>query len=210
MVDFDVAPRGAPNLILQSSGCAADRGDRAHRERRVLSDFSSLVWETYMHGGPWLSTGMSPANPDALKSFLIDRRGRVRPESVGLPARSRRSPGLTRQHIAELLGVSPLWYALFESGTSGRRFSYGFLVRLVGVLRLNDDDREELFELAVTTGHAAADLETAWYRRRLEELTLDMKRCSCAVHDRVRSRAPSAHGDDTTSGQTLPVTSASS
>jgi transcriptional regulator with XRE-family HTH domain len=141
-----------------------------------------------MQGKPRQSSASTTLeNPAALKSFLIDRRGRVPPESVGLTTRSRRSPGLSRQHIAELLDVSPLWYALFESGTSGRRFSYAFLVRLVAVLKLTDDDRELLFELAVTTGHAAADLETAWYRRRLEELTLEIGRCRCAVHDRARS-----------------------
>jgi transcriptional regulator with XRE-family HTH domain len=139
-----------------------------------------------MFGGAPQSNGRAAATPHALKSFLIERRGRVRPESVGLPAGSRRGPGLTRHHIAELLDVSPLWYALFESGTSGRRFSYSFLIRLVAVLQLDDDDSECLFELAVMTGHAATDLETAWYRRRLEDLMLEINRCSCAVHDRAR------------------------
>jgi transcriptional regulator with XRE-family HTH domain len=143
--------------------------------------------------------------PAALKSFLVDRRGRVPPASVGLPARSGRSLGLTRQQIAELLDVSPLWYALFESGTSGRRFSYSFLVRLVAVLKLDDDDREMLFELAVTTGHAAADLETAWYRRRLDQLALEIERCPSAAHDRVR-HGPARCSQEDDSARTRSVT----
>jgi transcriptional regulator with XRE-family HTH domain len=144
-----------------------------------------------MHGKPRQNnTGIISGNPAALKSFLIDRRGRVPPESVGLPSPSRRNRGLTRQHIAELLDVSPLWYALFESGTSGRRFSYAFLARLVAVLKLDEDDVESLFTLVVTTGHAAADLETAWYRRRLDDLTREIERCPCAVHDRAHVMVP--------------------
>jgi hypothetical protein len=59
-----------------------------------------------------MSVDVIAEKPAALKLFLIDRR--CRPASVGLPTRSRRNPGLTRQQIAELIDVSSLWYALFR------------------------------------------------------------------------------------------------
>lgn len=94
-----------------------------------------------------------------LKTFLAERRARIRPEDVGLPHRARRAPGLSRQDVAELLEVSHLWYALFESGTSGRRVSSQFLERVATALRMDAADRATLLRLAASSGTAAREGE---------------------------------------------------
>jgi len=102
--------------------------------------------------------GAGPAGCGShLKAFLKERRSRISASSVGLPSRSRRS-GLRREDVAELLGVSPLWYALFESGTSRRRFSASFLQRVGEILRLNEDECETLKRLVLASGTAARDV----------------------------------------------------
>ena len=99
-----------------------------------------------------------------LRTFLRERRSRVSPQSAGLPVHApRRTEGLRREDVAELLDVTPLWYALFESGTSGRKFSNDFLQRVGTVLRLDEDDRETMLQFVVASGHATRDLETEWY-----------------------------------------------
>ena len=94
-----------------------------------------------------------------LKAFLRERRSRISAASVGLPSRSR-DGGLRREDVAELLGVSPLWYALFESGTSRRRFSASFLKRVAEILELSEDERETLTRLAIASGTAARDVRS--------------------------------------------------
>ncbi len=51
-----------------------------------------------------------------LGSFLASRRARLQPEEIGLPARHRRSPGLRREEVAVLAGVSVSWYTWLEQG----------------------------------------------------------------------------------------------
>jgi hypothetical protein len=92
-----------------------------------------------------MSVDVIAEKPAALKLFLIDRR--CRPASVGLPTRSRRNPGLTRQQSPNCSTFLHCGTLFFESGTCGRRFSYDFLVRLVAALKLDDDDREMLSSL---------------------------------------------------------------
>ncbi len=105
-----------------------------------------------------------------LKAFLREKRARLRPESVGLPnPSSKRRSGLRREDIAELLGVSPLWYSLFESGTSGRRFSASFLRGIQDVLQLDASDYQTLLELTVSSKSAAPELEVQWYSARLQD-----------------------------------------
>lgn len=108
-----------------------------------------------------MSAVLALREPDAcgaqLKAFLKERRSRISAPSVGLPSRSR-SGGLRREDVAELLGVSPLWYALFESGTSRRRFSASFLRRVGEILRLDADERDMLTRLVLASGTAARDV----------------------------------------------------
>jgi hypothetical protein len=50
-----------------------------------------------------------------LREFLMSRRARLQPADVGLPeTRRRRTPGLRREEVAQLAGLSTEWYTLFE------------------------------------------------------------------------------------------------
>ncbi len=85
-----------------------------------------------------------------LRALLSRCRARLRPEDVGLPATVRRRvPGLRREEVAELVGVSPNWYGLFELGSAERRFSPAFVERVANALQLDERERALLFRLAL-------------------------------------------------------------
>lgn len=84
-----------------------------------------------------------------LADFLRARREAVRPEQVGLPpgATRRRTPGLRREEVALLAGVSLTWYTWLEQG---RRINASDdVLRAIGrALRLDDAGVEHLLALA--------------------------------------------------------------
>lgn len=85
---------------------------------------------------------------DELASFLRVHRAALRPEQVGLPAGTRRrTPGLRREEVAQLVGVSTTWYTWLEQGRDVRA-SAELLDNLAHVLRLDADERAHLFTLA--------------------------------------------------------------
>jgi hypothetical protein len=83
-----------------------------------------------------------------LRAFLVDRRSRLTPADVGLPeTHRRRVPGLRRDEVAELMGVSCDWYRWFEGGRP-IRVSVPFLAKLARVLRLSPLEQIGLYHLA--------------------------------------------------------------
>jgi transcriptional regulator with XRE-family HTH domain len=85
---------------------------------------------------------------ERLKAFLVSCRSRLTPGDVGLPeTQRRRVPGLKRDEVAELVGVSSDWYRWFESGRS-IRVSVQFLAKLSKVLRLSPLEQIGLYHLA--------------------------------------------------------------
>ncbi len=93
----------------------------------------------------------------ALTEFLRERRAALSPEDVGLPSVARRrTPGLRREDVAELAGISLNWYGLLESGAP-IRVSHQTLDRIALALRLDRASRRRLIALAVPE----LDLETA-------------------------------------------------
>lgn len=83
-----------------------------------------------------------------LGAFLRARRERLDPRDVGLPARrARRTPGLRREDVAELAGVSTDYIVRLEQGR-GLRPSAEVLDALARALRLGADERAYLFDLA--------------------------------------------------------------
>jgi transcriptional regulator with XRE-family HTH domain len=83
-----------------------------------------------------------------LREFLRSRRARLRPEDVGLQScRRRRVPGLRREEIAQLAGVSFAYYTRLEQG-HGDTMSAGVLDAVARALRLNGDEHAHLFRLA--------------------------------------------------------------
>jgi transcriptional regulator with XRE-family HTH domain len=84
-----------------------------------------------------------------LAAFLRACRERLTPVDVDLPERRRprRTPGLRREEVAELAGVSVDYVVRLEQGR-GLRPSPDVLDALARALRLNDDERIYLFDLA--------------------------------------------------------------
>ncbi|QXJ26588.1 helix-turn-helix domain-containing protein [Actinomadura graeca] len=84
-----------------------------------------------------------------LAAFLRTRRERLDPDDFGLPARrrSRRTPGLRREEVAELAGVSTDYVVRLEQGR-GLRPSADVVEALSRALRLAPDERAYLFDLA--------------------------------------------------------------
>lgn len=83
-----------------------------------------------------------------LGAFLSSRRGRLQPGDLGLPTGQRRTPGLRREEVALLAGVSVSWYTWLEQGRD-IGVSAEMLKRLSTVLRL--DPAESLHLLALSS-----------------------------------------------------------
>ena len=83
------------------------------------------------------------------REFLTSRRARITPEHAGLPwyGENRRVPGLRREEVALLAGVSVDYYTRLERGNlSG--VSETVLEALARALQLDDAERAHLFDLA--------------------------------------------------------------
>jgi transcriptional regulator with XRE-family HTH domain len=87
-------------------------------------------------------------NQAEVREFLMTRRANVSPEQAGLPAGpNRRVPGLRRNEVATLAGVSVEYYAKLERGAIAGASS-SVLDALAHALQLDDTERTHLFDLA--------------------------------------------------------------
>jgi transcriptional regulator with XRE-family HTH domain len=86
---------------------------------------------------------------DDFRDFLTSRRARITPEQAGLPAygKNRRVPGLRREEVAMLAGISAEYYVRLERG-SVRGVSEDVLEGIARALQLDDAERTHLFDLA--------------------------------------------------------------
>ncbi|MFE5587590.1 helix-turn-helix transcriptional regulator [Kitasatospora sp. NPDC056531] len=85
---------------------------------------------------------------DALADFLSRSRARLTPADVALaPGARRRTPGLRREEVAQLAGLSVDYYARLEQ-RRGPQPSPQLLAALARALRLSEDERDHLFHLA--------------------------------------------------------------
>ena len=84
-----------------------------------------------------------------LADFLQARRGQLQPEDVGLRdyGERRRVPGLRREELAMLAGISAPYYTRLEQGQS-RNASPEVLDAIAGALRLDESERAHLHALA--------------------------------------------------------------
>jgi transcriptional regulator with XRE-family HTH domain len=83
-----------------------------------------------------------------LSDFLRTRRARLSPEEVGLISYgSRRVPGLRREELAQLAGVSPTYYTRLEQGQS-HNASDDVLDAIARALRLDEAETAHLRNLA--------------------------------------------------------------
>ncbi|MFJ2740640.1 helix-turn-helix domain-containing protein [Streptomyces sp. NPDC087440] len=103
------------------------------------------------------ASALSPEPLDTraeLSEFLRTRRARLQPEDVGLPnfGRHRRVPGLRREELAQLAGVSVAYYTRLEQG-NGRNVSGEVLDAIARALRLTDAEHSHLLHLAKPKAH---------------------------------------------------------
>ena len=90
---------------------------------------------------------MSTLNRDELAAFLRARRARLSPRDAGLPeVGQRRTPGLRRQEVAQLAGMSIDYYIRLEQGR-GPHPSRQVLSALARALMLSGDERDYLFRM---------------------------------------------------------------
>lgn len=122
---------------------------------------------------------MDDANREDIREFLATRRARLTPAAVGLPAGNRRRvPGLRREEVAVLAGVSTEWYTRLEKGhITG--VSDDVLDAVARALQLDEAEHVYLFDLA----RAARPGKRAAVRRR-----------PVVVPDRIRWMLDSMHG----------------
>lgn len=91
---------------------------------------------------------MSDDHPNLLGNYLRARRALVTPEQVGLPAgANRRVPGLRREELAMLAGISADYYLRLERGRD-KNPSPQVLESLARVLHLDELEQEYLLGLA--------------------------------------------------------------
>src|SRR6202161_1641510 len=85
---------------------------------------------------------------DEITEFLTSRRAAGTPEQAGLPTfGSRRVPGLRREEVASLAGVSVEYYKRLERGNASG-VSNSVLEALASALQLNHAERARLHDLA--------------------------------------------------------------
>src|SRR3569623_968823 len=88
---------------------------------------------------------------------LRARRERLRPADCGLPVgQRRRTPGLRREEVAQLCGISPTWYTWIEQGRPVSA-SADALARIAVALQLSRAERAYLLELAAPRDPAEPD-----------------------------------------------------
>ncbi|HEY0297184.1 MAG TPA: helix-turn-helix transcriptional regulator [Bordetella sp.] len=83
-----------------------------------------------------------------LGEFVRNARARITPQMAGLPEGARRrTPGLRREEVAQLSGISVTWYTWIEQGRDVS-VSPTVWARIASVLHLGKAERAYLFELA--------------------------------------------------------------
>lgn len=88
------------------------------------------------------------AGAGELGEFLRARRAELTPQDLGITSYgSRRVPGLRREELAQLAGVSATYYTRLEQGQSNNA-SEAVIDSLARALKLNVDERAHLHDLA--------------------------------------------------------------
>ncbi len=97
------------------------------------------------------------SNRADVRDFLVTRRGRITPQQAGLSfyGGNRRVPGLRREEVAILAGVSADYYTRLEKGNL-TGVSDSVLEAIAGALQLNEAERLHLFDLARTANTSPA------------------------------------------------------
>src|SRR5436853_3523685 len=88
-------------------------------------------------------------NRAEVRDFLASRRAKLSPEQAGVPlyGTRRRVPGLRREEVAQLAGLSTDYYTRLEKGNL-RSASESVLEAIARALQLDDAERSHLLDLA--------------------------------------------------------------
>jgi transcriptional regulator with XRE-family HTH domain len=121
-----------------------------------------------------------------LAAFLRAQRARLRPADVGLPEDShpgrRRTPGLRREEVADIAGVSLTWYTWLEQGRNISA-SEQVIDAVARALRLDPDQRRHIRGLAgLSTAPGETDVHDAL--PRLQRLVDAAAPSIASVYDR--------------------------
>ncbi|MEI7024277.1 helix-turn-helix transcriptional regulator [Paenibacillus sp. y28] len=122
----------------------------------------------------------------ALSEFLKSKRAQLQPREVGLPTGTRRrTPGLRREEIAQLAGVSSTWYTWLEQGRD-IKVSKSVLDCVAAALRLTVDERKYLYALALEAGPADRLIpgEQQEISPSLKRILKELRYCPTIISDR--------------------------
>src|SRR3954463_13087965 len=88
-------------------------------------------------------------NRTEVREFLATRRAKITPDQAGVPlyGQRRRVPGLRREEVAQLAGLSPDYYPRLEKGNL-RGASDSVLEAIARALQLGDAERAHLLDLS--------------------------------------------------------------
>ncbi|MBG9791865.1 DNA-binding protein [Paenibacillus dendritiformis] len=128
----------------------------------------------------------SPTRLQMLSEFLRAKRAQLLPQSVGLPAGTRRrTPGLRREEVAQLAGVSTTWYTWLEQGRD-IQVSASVLDSVAAALKLTVDERKYLYALALEggAGPAVREEEEPQISPALQRILQELRHCPTIVSDR--------------------------
>ncbi|MED4240393.1 helix-turn-helix transcriptional regulator [Priestia megaterium] len=123
---------------------------------------------------------------EALSTFLKTKRAQIKPETIGLPTGPRRrTPGLRREEVAQLAGVSTTWYTWLEQGRD-IKVSSVVLECISTALQLNNDEKDYLYDLALEVKSEVAHpkKEQSKLTPSLEKILTELTYCPTIVTDR--------------------------
>ena len=122
----------------------------------------------------------------ALSEFLKTQRSKINPQMVGLPVGTRRrTPGLRREEVAHLAGVSTTWYTWLEQGRD-ITVSNSVLDAISDALQLNKDERNYLYALALPEAEkrSFSNEEVTVISPALTKILNELRNCPIIISDR--------------------------
>ncbi|XRG80481.1 helix-turn-helix transcriptional regulator [Rossellomorea sp. GAMAL-10_SWC] len=122
----------------------------------------------------------------ALSEFLKTQRSKINPQMVGLPVGTRRrTPGLRREEVAGLAGVSTTWYTWLEQGRD-ITVSNSVLDAISDALQLNKDERNYLYALALPEAEkrSFSNEEETVISPALTKILNELRNCPIIISDR--------------------------
>lgn len=122
----------------------------------------------------------------ALSDFLKTQRSKINPQMVGLPVGTRRrTPGLRREEVAGLAGVSTTWYTWLEQGRD-ITVSNSVLDAISDALQLNKDERNYLYALALPEAEkrSFSNEEETVISPALTKILNELRNCPIIISDR--------------------------